>query len=146
MPRPTHPAPRPAANETSAPHFVLQSLPRSGSIMLGRMLDAHPQMRCFGEIFSTKPVHLGPHGVAAGAPLHTAARLDYFGAQVFRRRWGFRAHVYHGMPAYDAELFTDFWFALQPTVRVIHLIRENLLPVRLTPGGAPDRSMVRPDW
>ncbi len=126
MPRHTKPAPRPAAHETSAPHFVLQSLPRSGSIMLGRMLNEHPQIRCFGEIFSTKPVHLGPQGFAAGAPLHTAARLAYFGAHAFPRRWGFRAHAYHGMPAYDAELFTDFWSALPPTVRVIHLIRENL--------------------
>jgi LPS sulfotransferase NodH len=30
------------------------------------------------------------------------------------------------MPAYDAELFTDFWSALPPTVRVIHLLRANL--------------------
>jgi len=116
----------PVAKETSPPHFVIQSLPRSGGIMLGRMLDRHPELRCFGEIFSTKPVHLGPDGFA-GAPLNTAARLDYFGAQAIPRRWGFRAHVYHGMPAYDAELFTDFWSALRPTVRVVHLVRENLL-------------------
>ena len=126
MPRQTNPEPRPAAKETSAPHFVVQSLPRSGSIMLGRMLNQHPQIRCFGEIFSTKPVHLGAHGSAGSAPLNTAARLDYFGAQAFPRQWGFRAHVYHGMPAYDAELFTDFWSALRPTVLVIHLVRENL--------------------
>jgi hypothetical protein len=94
--------------------------------MLGRMLDQHPQIRCFGEIFSTKAVHLAQHGLAAGAPLNTAARLDYFGGQAFPRQWGFRAHVYHGMPAYDAELFTDFWSALGPTLRVIHLLRENL--------------------
>ena len=57
----------------TAPHFVLQSLPRSGSIMLGRILDQHPELRCFGEIFSTKPVHIGPHGFATGAPRDTAA-------------------------------------------------------------------------
>jgi hypothetical protein len=126
MSRQTSPDPRSLAKEPSPPHFVIQSLPRSGGIMLGRMLDRHPQIRCFGEIFSTKPVHLGPDGFA-GAPLNTAARLDYFGTQAFPRQWGFRAHVYHGMPAYDAELFTDFWSALPPTVRVIHLLRENLV-------------------
>jgi hypothetical protein len=115
----------PVATETSPPHFVIQSLPRSGGIMLGRMLDRHPQLRCFGEIFSTKPVHLGPEGFA-GAPLDTAARLDYFGARAFPRQWGFRAHVYHGLPAYDAERFTHFWSALRSTVRVVHLVRENL--------------------
>jgi len=126
QPKQTSPAPRSAAAEPDAPHFVLQSLPRSGSILLGRTLDLHPHLRCFGEIFSTKPVHLGPHGFTAGAPLHTAARLSYFGALAVPRRWGFRAHVYHGMRSYDADLFTDFWSALRPTVRVIHLVRENL--------------------
>ena len=126
MPGQTNPDRLVAAQEMSGPHFVLQSLPRSGSIMLGRMLDHHPQLRCFSEIFSTKEVHLGPHGIAPGAPLNTAERLDYFAAQAFPRRWGFRAHTYHGMPAYDAELFTDFWSELRPTVRVIHLLRTNL--------------------
>ena len=92
------PAPLATANAASAPHFVLQSLPRSGSIMVGRMLDRHPQLRCFGEIFSTKGVHLGPQGFP-DAPLTAVARLDYFAAQAFPRRWGFRAHVYQGMPA-----------------------------------------------
>lgn len=110
----------------TAPHFVLQSLPRSGSIMLGRILDQHPGIRCFGEIFSTKPVHIGPHGFAAGAPRDTRLRLDYFGAQAHPCQWGFRAHVYHGMPEYDAELFTDFWSELPPALRVIHLLRGNL--------------------
>jgi hypothetical protein len=126
MSRPTNTESHPAAKATSAPHFVLQSLPRSGGIMLGRMLNQHPQMRCFGEIFSTKPVHLGPHGFGPDAPLNTLARLEYFGGRAYPRKWGFRAHVYHGTPAYDAELFTDFWSALDPTVRVIHLLRENL--------------------
>jgi len=71
---------RPVVKESSPQHFVIQSLPRSGGIMLGRMLDRHPELRCFGEIFSTKPVHLGPNGFA-GAPLNTAARLDYFAEQ-----------------------------------------------------------------
>jgi hypothetical protein len=126
MSRQTNTESHPAAKATSAPHFVLQSLPRSGGIMLGRMLNRHPQMRCFGEIFSTKTVHLGPHGFGPDAPLNTVARLEYFGGRAFPRKWGFRAHVYHGTPAYDAELFTDFWSALHPTVRVIHLLRENL--------------------
>ena len=112
---------------THAPHFVLQSLPRSGSIMLGRMLDRHPQLRCFGEIFSIKPVHLGPSPQGfAGAPLTIAERLEHFGARAIPRRWGFRAHIYHGTPAYDAELFTGFWSALPAMVRVVHLVRENL--------------------
>lgn len=110
---------------TGAPHFVLQSLPRSGSILLGRMLDQHPQLRCFGEIFSTKPVHLAARRFAA-APRSVAARLDWFAAQAGPRRWGFRAHVYHGTPAYDATLFPDFWAVLPPAVRVVHLVRENL--------------------
>jgi LPS sulfotransferase NodH len=124
MPGPKPPARRSAA-QTSAPHFVVMSLPRSGSIMLGRMLQQHPQLRCFGEIFSTKPVHLAARAFA-GAPLTAAERLAYFGAQAAPLRWGFRAHVYHGTPAYDAGLFTDFWSALPPAVRVVHLVRENL--------------------
>lgn len=109
----------------NAPHFVLQSLPRSGSIMLGRMLDQHPELRCFGEIFSTRPVHLAARAFAA-APRDVAGRLDHFGALALPRRWGFRAHAYHGTPAYDPELFTDFWSALGPAVRVITLMRDNL--------------------
>jgi LPS sulfotransferase NodH len=94
--------------------------------MLGRMLDQHPQLRCFGEIFSTKPVHIGSPSFAA-APRDITQRLDYFGARAFPRRWGFRAHAYHGTPSYDPELFTDFWAQLRPAPRVVHLRRENLL-------------------
>lgn len=125
MPGETVAQPCRGAAGRAAPHFVLQSLPRSGSIMLGWLLDQHPELRCFGEIFSTKAVHLSSRGFVA-APLETAARLAYFGAQASPRRWGFRAHVYHGLPAYDAERFTDFWAALHPPPRVVHLVRENL--------------------
>ena len=110
---------------TAAPHFVLQSLPRSGSIMLGRLLDQHPQLRCFGEIFSIKPVHLA-EPIAAGAPRDPAGRLAHFAARAAPRRWGFRAHVYHGTPGYDPDHFGDFWPALGAS-RVIHLLRRNLL-------------------
>ena len=80
------------------------------------------------------------HGRAAG---HPAAPRLLWGRSVSVRQRGFRAHVYHGTPEYDAELFTDFWSELPPRCVSFILLRGNLFTAKCHTGTRLTAPVVR---
>jgi LPS sulfotransferase NodH len=115
--------------------FVLLSGPRSGSNLLCDCLNQHESIRCFGEIFKTRPINEKRwERLSAGGPALTKdlARLHQTDVVAF---WKMILDKYRGdKPIVGAKLFyrhrkrDPLWqyFASSRTP-IIHLVREDLI-------------------
>jgi hypothetical protein len=101
---------------------MIVGIGRSGSTHLGHLLDSHPDIRCYGELFTPGHAHFD----VAGTSEHHAY-LDGMVADAGTRVVGFR-HMWPGLYAYPQtlDLFRD------PTIRIIRLKRWNLLALHLS--------------
>jgi LPS sulfotransferase NodH len=125
-------AAKPAVEEFSAPwlRFVVLSLPRTGSTYLKTTMDQHPNVIANGEILNPKD-----------GTWQLASRMDASCAELLRlayddfpdkhqktdiRAVGFKLHDWHTGRRCGR---TDFFelLAADRGIRVLHLIRENLL-------------------
>jgi hypothetical protein len=101
--------------------FVILCLGRTGSMYLQGLLDSHPGIRCFDELFSDNPRAGDEHFVNS---THTEPReyVEELTRDLPQRAVGFKL-PYNSLRAYpDAfDLLHD------PELRVIRLRRENLL-------------------
>lgn len=138
--------PRPPEN--SPRRFVVLSYPRSGSTWLIDLLNSHPQIVCFSEIFAHDHFGNMPHGGAQQAPtwdsyatlrLPTLGRhqrlalyFRYLDEQIYTARHGAAAVGFKMMYFQMARGFGIPAYLRLRSVDVVHLIRLNHLDVILS--------------
>ncbi len=117
-------------------HFCIFATQRSGSSWLFNLLDSHPEIRCFGELFLYEPRSVRPdaallpfyeyrRGQPGRRPRITSTYLDEVaGLAGDHRAIGFK--LMYDQLALFPEVFVD-WFKRR--FRVIHLVRSNPLDV-----------------
>lgn len=104
--------------------FIVLTKQRTGSNLLINSLQAHPQMRVYGELLRGGIDEAVKDAVRASA-------ADYFDTQVFNTRpssiraVGFKIFYHH--PAWDASGAVWRYLEGLDDLHVIHLRRENLL-------------------
>jgi hypothetical protein len=115
--------------------FLIQSLPRCGTHLLRTLLESHPQITCFGEVFNPESVE---HGFPVNLPSVTDV-IDYCNSK--DNPTGFVAHAYVGLNKEeksfgfghgflqrpDVKAAAGLWQCIPSDAAVITLRRENLL-------------------
>lgn len=117
--------------------YVIVTMQRSGSNMLGSILDSHPQIACFGELMRRTPDWMLEKGYRGALKIlevtdpefrddnvRFARPYDFvncaFSTQTKKNIKGFKLHV-EQHPEFLEKLFGD------PEYSFIHLQRENVL-------------------
>ncbi len=125
----------PITGQTTTTRFLILAQARTGSTMLVRALNSHPNVRCFGEVLNTARdlILYGVQGYDNYDPRDRELRDRDFKAFL-------RTRIYtpdgEGISATGFKLlygqFRDFpglqdWLTQETSIRVIHLKRRNLL-------------------
>jgi len=124
----------PWAPETPYRRFIILSGPRTGSNLLAELLNSHPDVRCFRELFNTEPtIDYGVAGYdgrnAADIALRAHAAPSFLAKRVFSspdtgaKAIGFKFHYQHSL---FHEGITEA-LAADGELRIVHLSRRNLL-------------------
>lgn len=100
---------------TKSPRFLILALPRSGSNLLARLLNCHPDMCCDGEILLHADHAVAAQRVVAG--VQNCANGGY--GFVFRL-----AHVQRGVQPFSYYFVTEY---ASKGWQLIYLKRQNLL-------------------
>lgn len=107
--------------------FVIVADMRTGSTLLHSSLDAHPEVRCYGELFHPEVL---PDNVPPGVERDRASGGELVG-RAFAcdgvKAAGFRAMIF--LPGAGQGGWADAWHALAETkgLRVIYLTRRDRL-------------------
>ena len=110
----------------TAPYFCIIGMPRSGSIFFGQLLNANPELTCYGEILSESventysPVVINDFIGNSGELTQVA--LDEFlqnFVRVSNKKWGFRVFMDHN----DRVLYS---ILKNHAIKKIVLIRDLL--------------------
>lgn len=130
--------------------FIILGRSRSGSNFLRGLLNAHPQIVAFGEIFQTPDeIAWGLTGYGQSRYLRTLHREDpvrFLESQVYRRfprsvaAVGFKIFYYHAQ--HDGWRPVWRYLAEQKDLKVIHIRRENILRTHLS----RKRAMLTDTW
>ena len=101
--------------------FVILCLDRTGSTYLQELLDSHPDVRCFGELFSNEAFADPEHFARSGHtdPLNYMAEVT---SGLTKAAVGFKLPL-NSIRAFPASLD----LLVERDVRVIRLVRENHL-------------------
>jgi LPS sulfotransferase NodH len=129
VPDTTFPWPR----ETPYQRFIILSGPRTGSNLLAELLNSHPDIRCFRELFNTDPaIDYGVEGYdgnnASDVALRARAPASFLATRVFTpietraKAIGFKFHYQH---SFFHEGITEAVTA-DADLRIVHLSRRNL--------------------
>lgn len=125
---------------TDYTRFIILARSRTGSNFLRGMLNAHPQVLTYGEIFrNNDQVDFAVDGYTAGprvVALYQRDPLRFLAEHVYHRRprslqaVGFKLFYYHA----QAEPWRQVWDHLQamPGLKIIHLKRRNMLHTHLS--------------
>lgn len=136
--------------------FVLLSMPRSGTSWVMERLSAHPAVGAYGELLLAQrsgypswppgagdrpffETYLSDHGIPntrVGRHLNLFRFLDY----LYAPRDGWRAIGFKLMYRSAAPYPEILAYLRRRAVRVLHLVRINLLDVALSQAGLPLRS------
>jgi LPS sulfotransferase NodH len=126
--------PFPWPSETPYTRFIVLSGPRTGSNLLQQILNSHPDVMCFRELFNLQahidyemPAYDGTD--AADLALRAADAPALLGKRIFMeqpasvRAVGFKFHYNH-VWSYDRILDA---LAADTSLRIVHLRRRNIL-------------------
>ena len=120
--------------------FIVLGRSRSGSNLLRGLLNSHPQVTAFGEIFQNKEtISWGLTGYGQGKRLHQQFQNDpvaLLRSQVFRKQpagicaVGFKIFYYH---AQDERWRAVWEYLIQDeAIHVVHIKRNNVLRTHLS--------------
>ena len=127
---------QPGTSATPAVRFVVIGVARSGSTMLGSLLNSHSRATAFGELFREGDA-IGwdlPHLDArdpADLALYREDPVRFLEEDVFGRRAarmravGFKLFYYHARNEPFARIWD--WLRSDPAIHIIHIKRENAL-------------------
>lgn len=120
--------------------FIILGRSRTGSNFLRGLLNSHPNVRIFGELFQN------PQEITWGLPRYTQARrlfalfsnepVTFLKQEIFRKvpaqikAVGFKIFYYHA----QTPQWKPVWEYLlgQPSIRVLHIKRQNILQTHLS--------------
>ena len=120
--------------ETPYRRFIVLSGPRTGSNLLAELLDSHPDVRCFGELFNNEPViDYRVHGYDGRNASDIALRARDPAALIAQRVFvsvagaveaiGFKFH--YGHPFFYGGVVEAL--SADSNLKIVHLRRTNLL-------------------
>jgi LPS sulfotransferase NodH len=106
--------------------FLVLSAARTGSTMLIRLLQSHPDIRCEGEILGAR------NGNEPPLPDERLAALREDDPTRFLAEWVYRDPVAGFKIKYEELMRRDFerirdWLASERSIKVVHLFRRNRL-------------------
>ena len=108
--------------------FVVISHGRSGSTLLIRSLDAHPDIKCYGELFNAiekDRVTAAARKYSAGDDPIAFCRAEVYGEASSAKAVGFKLHV-NQMKASEREKMLWTFLEAERDIRIIFLVRRNL--------------------
>jgi len=128
--------------ESDTVNFVVLGNARCGSNLLGRALATHPQIRMAGEVLAnqefTRKVsweRVNPYarpkvrgeGYQAGEDAATFAEQHIFSSTPFDNIRAFGFKIFYDHARSDDAIGTIWPYLVQNPIRIIHIIRRNLL-------------------
>lgn len=117
-------------------NFILLGHQRCGSNLLVRALNEHPQIRMLGEVLAENPATRKgawswtlPEYDGFQAGQHGGEFLErmVFGPTRVENTWAFGCKLFYDQARLDPASETAWDYILSHDVRVIHMIRKNLL-------------------
>lgn len=147
--------------------FVVLGRSRVGSNLLRSLLNAHPNVVAFGEVFRDVKAldwdHTGYFQQSATTAMVATDPVGFVGGRIFGRyprdvhAVGFKLFYYHAREGRPADVWP--WLLERHNIKVIHLKRRNLLQTHVSrkraaltgrwvnTSGEPDKAvMVRLDY
>jgi LPS sulfotransferase NodH len=105
------------------PDFVMVSYPRSGSGWLGTLLQSHPDLKWYGEVFNQRAIkEYKMFSHLQGWPTEPSQRLAFAAKLSEGHKWGFKALTFQ----INADNnFGNWWRLITNDIKMIHLRRCN---------------------
>ena len=112
--------------------FIIQGLPRTGTNLIKSVLNQHPNIECYGEVFNKAITHKYPASANFLVTLEERNNktvlelLDIIKQRKRKEEYGFSAHACTGRKN-DLSGFDNFWDYIPNDTKIIRVRRNNIL-------------------